>query len=357
MKRLDRYVLREMIVPFLLGTVVIVFMFQANMLIALGKQFNMGNVPPAAIAQYILFKTPGFLQMTLPIGTAFAASLTVARLVRESELTAMRAAGVKIRRVVLPIILAGLAVSFANFYVVERVMPPSERRARDLLNEVAPLALSPDFRSNIVISMRGYQAWIGAVQKGPGGSLQLNDIMLMERRANQLATVITAERGRYADGVWSLDKPLIRIFEKDNLVSARPRGQFEIMERISIPDLFSVPMQDEKPMSELARAIAEGRRLNQDTRNLEISFHTRFSVPAACLVFAIAGPFFSVRFSRSGPFVGVLVSFVMVLAYYNAHVIFTEIFGRSGLLPPLVAAWGPNAIFALLGLLALRRLE
>jgi lipopolysaccharide export system permease protein len=66
---------------------------------------------------------------------------------------------------------------------------------------------------------------------------------------------------------------------------------------------------------------------------------------------------FAVWMSRAGPFVGVLFSLAMVLAYYNAFVISTEIFGRNGWLPPIAAAWLPNVIFFLLGLWAIRRAE
>jgi lipopolysaccharide export system permease protein len=53
----------------------------------------------------------------------------------------------------------------------------------------------------------------------------------------------------------------------------------------------------------------------------------------------------------------VLLSIILVMAYYNAFIASTEIFGRNGWVPPLAAAWIPNLIFGLMGLIALRRLE
>ncbi|WP_204352309.1 hypothetical protein, partial [Klebsiella variicola] len=47
----------------------------------------------------------------------------------------------------------------------------------------------------------------------------------------------------------------------------------------------------------------------------------RFSVPAACVVFAIVGPVFAIVFARNGGFVGVFLSIVLVMLYYNAHVL------------------------------------
>ena len=66
---------------------------------------------------------------------------------------------------------------------------------------------------------------------------------------------------------------------------------------------------------------------------------------------------FSVAFSRSGGFAGLLVSFLVVMSYYNAYVISLDILGRQPNVPTWVAAWLPNIVFTLLGLAALRRIE
>src|SRR5579859_208265 len=109
--------MRELLVPFLLGTVAVVLMFQANLLIFLFKTFSLSSVPISGIAKLLLYKTPFFLNMTLPVGTALATSLAMSRLTRESELTAFRAAGAPILRVMLPISLFGMLVGFANYYL------------------------------------------------------------------------------------------------------------------------------------------------------------------------------------------------------------------------------------------------
>ncbi|MGH3427688.1 MAG: LptF/LptG family permease, partial [Mycobacteriales bacterium] len=66
---------------------------------------------------------------------------------------------------------------------------------------------------------------------------------------------------------------------------------------------------------------------------------------------------FAILMARSGAFVGVLLSIVLVLVYYTAYVVCTSIVGRNGWLPPMAAAWLPDVIFLLLGLWALRRVE
>lgn len=356
-RKLDRYVLREMVVPFIIGTLAVVLMFQANMLIALFKNLNLRNVPPLALLQLLVLKTPFFLNMTLPVGIALASSLAISRLTRESELTAMRSAGMPIRRVIRPVLIAGVVVSLLNFFVVERLMPRTEFMARKLGNEINMLALAPDLKSNVVLSIQAYTVSIGTVSRGTAEELALSDVLLIERRAFGQTMLITSPRGTYRNGNWRLETPTFRLLKGETMISGKTERVLEIYEQISVPDLFAQPTNEELPLDELRKSILQLKRMKRDTKMQEVTLHTRFSVPASCLIFALTGPLFAVWLARSGPFVGVLLSVVMVLVYYNAFVISTEIVGRMGWAPPWFAAWLPNLIFLILGAIALWKIE
>jgi lipopolysaccharide export system permease protein len=356
MKRLDFYLIKEMVVPFLIGTIAVVLMFQANTLIYLMKTFSLQNVPLGAIAQYIAYKTPGFLNMTLPVGMALASSLAISRLARESELTAMRSAGVPILRVVLPILVIGGIVAWANFLVVERLIPPGERAARRLAQDVGVLASVPDFRSNVVVNLSNYTVNVGNVAR-QGEKLFLSRVVLIERPRADEVWLYQAESGVYEAGRWRLSKPFLFVLRGENLLTAKPADDIVIDEPISIPDQFQETAVEEKTAEELRASIVQARRTGQPAERMEVLYHVKYSVPVSCLVFALTGPVFAVAFARSGAFVGVLLSIALVMLYYNAFVISTEILGRNGWVSPWLAAWLPNLLFFALALVAMRRLE
>jgi lipopolysaccharide export system permease protein len=308
--------------------------------------------------QVIMFRTPTYLNMTLPVGMSLASSLAISRLTRESELTAIRSAGVSILRVVRPVVIAGLFVAVLNFWVAERVMPEASKKAFERQNDISTLALSPEFKSNVLQQVGEYMASIGSVQRGNAGAIKLTDILLITRPRVGETLMITAPNGTYKQGIWVIKEPYLRMFKNENLVDAHPDKDMVIEEPISLENLFGQSQAPEQQsISELAKAIEMSRKAKQDTTVMEVSYYVRFSVPAACIVFALTGPVFAVWLARSGPFIGVLLSIVMVLVYYNAFIICTEIVGRNGWLSPLLSAWLPNIIFAVLGLLALRRAE
>lgn len=357
MKTLDRYVLRELIVPFLIGTLSVVLMFQANMLIFQLKTFSLSAVPPEALVKLIIQKTPYFLNMTLPVGMSLAASLAISRLARESELTAFRSAGARILRVCMPIMVFGILVAIGNFFLVERVMPKTEAEARQIQTQLAILGATPEFKSNVVVNLRNYVANLGSVSSAKDNTLQLSRVLLFERPRVGEVVIISAEQGTYRDGVWNIPAPIIWHVTGATLTKMETNKDVLINEPTTVENFFATPMPEEQTADQLLKAIDEGKRAGWDTTRLQVAYHVRFAIPAACIIFALVAPVFAVWFARSGGFMGVLLSIILVFLYYNAHIISTEILGRNGFVSPWLSAWLPNLIFLVFGVLGIRRLE
>ncbi len=358
MKKLDRYIYSELISPILIGTLFVVLMFQANEMIALFKNLNMSAIPPKAIAQYILFKTPEFLILTLPMGTAVGASLAISRLVRESELTAMRAAGASILRVLRPVFIMGILVGLINWSVTEYLAPKSSQDARRLQMQYGMVGeVSTTFKSDVMIKIRKYQAFLGAVQRVGQNQIQISDILLVERRPNSEVLMIVSPSGRYADGVWKIESPKTFRIQKDSLTALSSETTMTINEKIQIPEFFFTAQASEKTAAELREAIIQGRKLKTDVTALEVAYNTKIAVPVSCLIFAMAGGAMSLIFSRRGPFVGTLMSLICCWMYFNLHIISTEIIGKNSWASPVAAAWIPNGIFFLLSIILIRRSE
>lgn len=358
MRLLDRYLLRELFVPFLVGTLSVVLMFQINTYIFIGKNFNTENIPFRAILQYILYMTPSFMRMTLPVGTALATSLAMTRIAREAELTSMRAAGIGVLRVIRPIALFGVLVAVGNFVTVERIAPVASAKARSIGYQFGIVGMASSFRSNAFVSLGKYSASFGSVERTPDDKLQINDVMLVSRPKPGQIELTTAKTATYDRGVWRFRDSYQRLIQGEDMVQVRSPGEFVINERIVLEQLMGGGMEpEEQTIAQVREAIASGRKLGNDVRKLEVDLANRYAVPASCFLFALISPAFAVFFARSGGFLGVLLSMGMVLLYYNAYVICSMILAKQPWCPTWVAAWLPNMLFGIVGLWAIRRLE
>lgn len=359
MKRLDRYMFREMTVPFLIGLLTVVMMFAANHLIFVYKTFSMQSLPKLAVLQSVLYKIPAWLnQFTLPTATSLGASLAFSRLQRESELTALRANGARILRVVAPVAVFGLMVGVGNFLIGESIMPKAEKRFNDLATRLSITGAIPTFKERAILYLGAYTATFGMISKGDGDTLQLRDVVLFETPQPGTLGVFRAKNGRYERGLWILDNANYWLFDQSGDLLRFDSGKpVTINQKVVVGDLFSQGNKEERTISELMTAVRDGRRSGLNTTDLEVELHRRFAVPFSCVVFAIVGPVFAVLFARSGAFVGVLLSMILVMLYYNVHVISGEVLGKNGLVAPWLAAWLPNILFSVAGLFALRKLE
>ncbi len=348
--------------PFLVGTVSVVIMFLANTLITYSQQLFKKEIEPEAVAQLILFSIPTALNLTLPIAVTIAAGLAVSRLTRENELTAMRAAGISLKRAFAPILLMGLVVSVFSFWWTESVRPEAEARAKDTLRKIFAVEEAFTARSNIVIKLDDgrYHLSIGSAQKGPGGKVLIKNILVFSKPARGKDQIVQAAKAEYDGRLLILEQARIWEFDGDRFAEFKVKGQYIISPRISLETFFGQPLPGEQTIQELREKVSELKSMGilHRAREYEVEYHNRFSIPFACLVFALFAPIFAVRFSRGGAFIGVLLSIVIVFLYYNMWLFSAEVLAnRLGWLSPVVGSWLPNVLFLFVGLVALWRSE
>lgn len=358
MRRLDVYVLKELAIPFLTGTLVVVLMFMANTYMQMARTYDLQQIPVLAQFQYVLYSTPESMQMTLPVGTTFAAALAMTRIARDSELTALRSAGTRIFRLVWVMFVFGIVVAIGNYFVVDRLVPPATKKMHELVRATTAVGVLPNtITTNVLVKLDRYSASFGSVRRQPNkDALDIRDAMLIDRNERNVMLVYTSPLGRYERGVWTFyEVNAVRVSGID--VTPLKAGAMVVNEPISVDTFTDPTTMEEMTTPKLREAIASGKKLRQDVKPMEVLLHERFSVPASCAIFALVAPLFAVHWARSGGFAGVLVSFIMVLVYYNAFMISTAMLVKLPWMPGWLAAWAPNIIFGVLGVFAYRRIE
>lgn len=355
-RRLDRYVIKEMFVPVLTGTAVIAGLFAANELIFIFKTLNVQSIPVAAIAQLVILRMPRWLVLTLPAGMAIGTALAIGRLARESEITAMRASGIPIRRLLIPVALIGLLLSVLNFFMVEKVVPASAERYLKLARGLIPLAYQPTFKPNVNLTLGRYQVRFGNIQRNDDGSLALRDVFLFEVLSPGEIAIYQAKTGSYREGVWKFPKSYFRYIKDIGVFQVKSKDVV-INEPIQINDLFVNPEASEQTVDQVKASIATAEKAGMVPHKLIVDLHSKYSVPASCIIFAITSALAAVRFARTGPFIGLMVSLILVGMYYNLYVICTDILGKGAYINPIFAAWLPNLIYVGLAAIIAWRLE
>lgn len=353
---MDRYVFRETLIPLGIGTGAVTLMLIGNLLFNFAQWFFTYGVPFVAVLQMVMYYTPYLMVLSLPVGTAVAVSLTVNRLTRDSEITVIRMAGVSLRRIFRPLILLGLLMSALNFWLNERIVPQSMKEFNELKNRMFLMQPVPNLASNAVLKVQNYVITIDTAEQR-GNRVYLKEVLLIQKEPRGGWIVTLAPEAVYDEGLWVLSRPTVHYYQPNGQVGEVTKSDRAIINlRVAIEDFFASPMPEELTSAELREQIARGRQTGSNTRNLEVTYHLKFALPAACLILAICCPVLSLWFARAGSFIGVLLAIVLVFVFWNTLLLF-QLLGNQGFLPPVLAAWSPNLLFGLAGFYLLWRSE
>ncbi len=366
MKRLDRYLLGEMVLPFVGGILLIVVMLVGNTLWPLIKDIVKNGIPPLVVAKLIVFNLPILIPLTLPPGVALAAAWAVNRLARDSEITAIRMAGISLKRLFLPIIIMGMMASAVSFFVGDRVVPAAWRQFQKTQGQLFAYALqaSPTVAANKVFTFQDYAFHIREIRKDPGGKadkLQLFGLTIFQNPISPdgFATLMTAQSADYDHDVWTLHDAHIITLDKSGFVA------LEVPARIVKLNL-QVPLEsmtgggpdapNQFSMAELGTQLAALERTGQDTTAAAYDYYSKLGLPFLCFGFALCAPPLALRFARSGAYMGIFLSIIMVWVAWNT-LLLTQVLGYAGKMPPLLAAWSPALLFSFLGIYFLWQME
>lgn len=302
------------------------------------------------IATFFLNKLPEMVGQTAAFSTLMATLLTLGLLSRSSEITAMRSCGISLLRISLPMLILGLVASILLLVNAEMIVPKSYERM--------------DFIERVRIKKQG----VNAVFKLNNIWFR-NDSMILQARAfdpqkrmlkgvtvwtmdDSLTPVsrIDADRAEFKDGRWTLRQLEVKDFSTGTGYRATAVPSMEIALSLKVDDLKVLDNNADNLSYRKLREYAENlQRGGYQAFRYMTMMHSKISSPFAAFVMVVLGIPFAMRNSRSGGVaLGIGASVGIGFGYFVINAVLLS-YGRSGVLPAVVAAWGANIIFCLVG--------
>lgn len=351
---LDRYVLREWLRILLvtaIGFPVIVSMFELTD--NLDTHLNRG-VRPAAVALGYLYSMPDKIFLILPAAVLFATVFTLGALNRHTELTAMKASGRSLYRTMAPLLLAALGATALGWWLGERA-PAATTRQLELLGERE--VRSQSTRYNFVY--RADHGWVYAVHSLQITQRRMQDLV-MEREGTgpgypTLVVHAPAARHDPARG-WTLLGGRMRILPDPSTALTFAYDSARMAQLTESPEALLLEPKDPRAMTyaELGSYIDDLERSGGDGRKLRVRQALKIAIPFTCLIITIFAAPLSLTAPRGSGAVGVGISLAVTVVFLTM-VQLAEAVGAGGLLPPVAAAWTPNVLFGIAGLVLLAK--
>lgn len=352
---LDRYLMREFSGPFLFCIFGFTIVLLTGLLFQLSDMIFVNDVPVLTVSKLLLYGIPEAAVSTVPVACLFATLLAVGRIVQDNEMTVLRASGVSYPRLVLPILFLGLVASVLTFLASEHIVPAANRKFENIVRQIVFSEGVPIVDEKVFF--HGGEDRYFYIEEVDRKTNELKNVLVWEVDRGGFPRVISAKSGIFQERNWVLLDGVAQELDDEGFVAYESRFQrLEIVTEEPGEVYFgSQRTVSEMNRRELATYIARFQRSGLKVLSFVVDYHMKLSLPMACLVLALFGAPLALR-AKGGRSFGIVVSLVVMLFYYISVAISRSL-GMNEFLPPLVAAWIVNIIFALAGFVLLREAD
>ena len=357
---IDRYVIREIVPPFLLALLVFTFILIIPFLIDLAEDLIAKGVPAGTILQLTVTLLPQALALTIPMALLIGLLVALGRLSADREFVVMMACGISPYRLLQPILVFSVICWGLTSWVMLKAMPDSNQRFREISTEIAmnraegevrPRVFFEDF-PNIVLYVREVptngQGWLGVLAadtsnpSSPVIFIAKSGRMIVDRQARTINMVLE-EGTRHSTKLEDPSFYEVSKFER-TIVSLNPESVF--------PRTGPARGERELSVEELQARAVELQAQGISPHRPIMEIHKKFSVPVACFVFAVLGLALGASNRKDGKLAAFVLGIAVIFGYYV--IMFTaEALTKGFWVPAWLSMWIPNILLGAAGVFLL----
>ena len=350
---LDDYVLRDFGMNLAMVVAAFLMLLLVFTLFELLGDILRNQISPLVVGAYLLNVSPYFVYNITPLSILLAVLITLGVMQRSNEVTAIKTAGMSIYRIVTPLLVASAILSAGLFFADQFYLPHANKRQDALRNQIkgkpAQTYLNPDRKWIFGQHSDIYYYELFDSDRDQFGRLA---VFQFDPATFQLTKRIYAERAHWEETLqrwvctqgWERD---LRGPAIDNYHT------FEVatFPFVSEPPTYfkkEVKQSSEMNYEELRRYIRDLQQSGFDVVRLRVQLQKKLAFPIITLVMAVLAIPFSLSAGRRGAITGIAVAVGIAVVYWTVAGLF-EAMGNISQLPPVLAAWSPDLIFALVG--------
>lgn len=351
---LDVYLLRQFFYFFLVLLAAFVLIFDAFTLFDLLADIARNHIGWMTVLNYFRYLIPLMVYQLAPLATLVATLVTLAVLAKNNEVIALKASGISLYRVVLPLLIAGCLISVGMFLLDDTFLPYANQRQDALRNEIkgrpAQTYIEPAHQWIFGENAKIYNYELFDSDRQLFGGLSVFEL---DPATFQIRRRVFATRAAWdpTQNTWVLTGGWVRDFDADGRVAKyQPFKATSLPELIEPPGYFRREVRQYYQMNwrQLGEYIASLRQAGFDTARLAVQWHRKFAFPLIAAVIVFLSAPFAFLVGTRGAIGGLALAVGVGIAYWATAALF-EAMGSLGQLPPLISAWAPDAIFGFLG--------
>jgi LPS export ABC transporter permease LptF/LPS export ABC transporter permease LptG len=350
---IDDYILRDFFVY--LGMILCTFL----MLLLVFTFFELlgdivrNRVPLVMVGQYLINVTPYFIYNTTHISVLLAVLVTFGLMQKANEITALKATGISIYRVILPVMVIAAVIATGLFFFEQFNLPHFNKRQDALRNQIkgkpAQTYLRPDRKWIFGQRSDIYYYEFFDAESNRFGSISIFEF---DPKTFMLNKRIYATRAHWSETLqkWVFEQGWTRSFRGSAIEDYHPFDVETFAELREPPGYFKKEVKQSSEMNydELKNYIHDLQQSGFDVVKLRVQLQKKFAFPIITFVMAMLAVPFALSAGRRGALAGVATAIGIAVVYFVVSGLF-EAMGNTNQLPAALAAWSPDLLFALAG--------
>lgn len=348
-----------MLPSFILGLAIFVSIILMFQVLRLTDFALTHGVPIKVIAEIIGYVIISMLPILFPMALLFSIILTYGRLSQDSEIVAMKAAGLHMGVILLPAVVLATLIGVLSAQMSFNIAPWGNRQFEVLFYRIAHT------RAGVVLKQgtfsEGFFDMVVYANEVDSEEGKLKKIFIYDAKSGDLPLTIIAKAGEI---IPDPERPgndiLLRLTDGDihRQAQAHTKIKFDSYDiRLSEPvrEYTTSKAPQSLTLQEVRERLSLGVKEPDEKRALQTEMHKRWAIAVLCLVFALIGVGLGTTTNRRAAKTGgVILCIGLIIAYWILYVA-AEGMARSGTAPVALAIWAPNFIFAIFSFEALRR--
>lgn len=357
---LDGYLLREMVSPFMFAFGAFLLFWALNIFFLAADYIINQHAPFFLVLRFVVFRIPQAIPMAFPFACLFAALLAMGRVMGDNEVTAMRTAGIAVTRIALSPLIFGFAMFLIAYAMNEWVAPASvdlsTRTFYQIIYHTDALPVEPQFfRKDPDTGNTFYVTQVAPDNKTmvdvqifkPAKYGPWNETLQAKTASVQGSTLVLHD---VIDTRYNNEGFLTNQQHVKNVTIGLPLGE-TASQFVSQVNNDPWTMSSKSLRTQVNALQAQGIG-GTAMGNLQINLADKLAWPFACFIGVVVALPLALRFGKRGRTLGIALAIIAFFVYYLMTSA-ASAFGRNGAMNPFLAAWLPNVIMGVAGVVLL----
>jgi LPS export ABC transporter permease LptF/LPS export ABC transporter permease LptG len=352
-KDFDRYILKEIASPFVIGLLVYTFTLLTNQIIILSKTLIAKGVTAGTVFKILFYLLPDLLSFTIPMATLMGVLAGMSRLSSDSEIVAFRTMGIHNRKILKPVLLFSVSTWLVSSWLLMFLAPETNYRFNKLYTEVVLSQTISGIKPGIFYQDLPFLSLYFRDQDRGG---EWRDVFLCSLKNPEDDTLIFAKKGKFVykhfqkDNYIVLFDGVIHTFKKKD--PSKYALTFFTQKTEKISNLITIRQtrrSTQLVFPELYRKLRE----NPGDLLLSLEFHKKFALPFACLALGFLGLSLGISTKKGGKTSGFVVSLGIIFIYYVMMTASRNMILKN-IISPFWGSWAPTIFLVVIGILFYR---